>query len=228
MPATPAAPALPPGIEPVLLEGIPATSAQEIVAAATRRRYFAGQILIHSGDSATHFYLLLSGRARHYSVTDRGQRLVLGWLMPGDAFGISALVRNARIYRSDLEMEKEGEVLMWESAAIQELAERYPALYKNALIMAAELVSRYHAISVSLATLTAEERLAQALRELSRSRGRTEARGVELHVTNEHLADMANITLFTASRLLSAWHQRGDIVKGRGKIVVRAKKLLGG
>ena len=44
--------------------------------------------------------------------------------------------------------------------------------------------------------------------------------GVELDVTNEELASAANITPFTASRLLSKWRRSGVIAKRRGKILI--------
>jgi CRP-like cAMP-binding protein len=44
--------------------------------------------------------------------------------------------------------------------------------------------------------------------------------GVELDVRNEELANEANISLFTASRLLSAWQREGILVKRRGKVLL--------
>jgi CRP/FNR family transcriptional regulator, nitrogen oxide reductase regulator len=50
--------------------------------------------------------------------------------------------------------------------------------------------------------------------------------GIELDVTNEELAEAANITLHTASRLISEW-QRADLIrKSRGKILLRSSKKL--
>jgi CRP-like cAMP-binding protein len=43
---------------------------------------------------------------------------------------------------------------------------------------------------------------------------------VELDVTNEELAQAANVTHFTASRLLSHWQGQGALVKSRGKILL--------
>ena len=45
--------------------------------------------------------------------------------------------------------------------------------------------------------------------------------GVELDVTNEELANAANLTHFTASRLLSAWQRHNVVKKSRGKILLR-------
>ncbi len=50
--------------------------------------------------------------------------------------------------------------------------------------------------------------------------------GVEFDVTNEELASAANITPFTASRLLSEWQHDRAIAKRRGKILLRAPERL--
>jgi CRP-like cAMP-binding protein len=56
--------------------------------------------------------------------------------------------------------------------------------------------------------------------------GRHVAGGVELDVTNEELANAANVTAFTASRVLSAWQRNGVLKKSRGKILLRQTTQL--
>jgi CRP-like cAMP-binding protein len=50
--------------------------------------------------------------------------------------------------------------------------------------------------------------------------------GVALDVRNEELANEANITIFTASRLLNEWQRQGILTKSRGKIVLRSLEAL--
>jgi CRP-like cAMP-binding protein len=45
-------------------------------------------------------------------------------------------------------------------------------------------------------------------------------------VAGEELADMASVTRFTASRLMSEWHRRGILTKTRGKVLLRAPEKL--
>jgi CRP-like cAMP-binding protein len=56
--------------------------------------------------------------------------------------------------------------------------------------------------------------------------GHKTAGGVELDVTNEELANAANITLFTSSRLLSQWQRDGALTKSRGKVLLRSPARL--
>ena len=48
----------------------------------------------------------------------------------------------------------------------------------------------------------------------------------EFDITDEELANAANITIYTASRILSEWQRSGAIRKQRGKIVVRSTERL--
>jgi CRP/FNR family transcriptional regulator, nitrogen oxide reductase regulator len=49
---------------------------------------------------------------------------------------------------------------------------------------------------------------------------------MELDVTNEELADAANITRFSASRLLNEWERKGVLTKSRNKIVLHSSERL--
>ena len=56
--------------------------------------------------------------------------------------------------------------------------------------------------------------------------GQTVAEGVELCVRNEELANEANMTVFTVSRLMGEWQRQGLLVKSRGKVVLRMPEKL--
>jgi CRP-like cAMP-binding protein len=47
-----------------------------------------------------------------------------------------------------------------------------------------------------------------------------------LNINNEELANQANVTIFTVSRLLSDWQRKGLLVKSRGKVVIRSQEAL--
>jgi CRP-like cAMP-binding protein len=64
------------------------------------------------------------------------------------------------------------------------------------------------------------------LGNLANGMGQRVSEGVELNVRNEELANEANITIFTASRLLNEWQRQGILTKSRGKIVLRSPETL--
>jgi CRP-like cAMP-binding protein len=56
--------------------------------------------------------------------------------------------------------------------------------------------------------------------------GKKRTEGIHLEITNEQLANTANITIFTVSRLLSEWQRRGALAKSRGQIILRSPGRL--
>ena len=208
------------------LSGLPAANAAVVLGAARRRYFLEGEVLRHAGDPAGHVYLLVSGRARSYTITDQGKRLKILCHTPGDVFGLRALLPRAATYMVNTEMGRDGTVMVWDRATIWRLALQYPLLLSNALTLMSEHLARYVKLHVALSCHTAEERLAQVLIDLGDSIGRAVPLGTEFDITNEYLADMASVNLFTASRLLSQWHRRGAIVKSRGRVLLRSPELL--
>jgi CRP-like cAMP-binding protein len=81
-------------------------------------------------------------------------------------------------------------------------------------------VSWYVAAHVALTSQTARERLASVLFGLGKTVGQRVSTGIAIDVTNEELSESANVTPFTASRLISEWQRSGTIRKHRGRIIL--------
>ena len=92
-----------------------------------------------------------------------------------------------------------------------------PVLLENALSTASDYLSWYLAAHVALTCHSAEQRLAGVLESLAGVIGQKVSGGVELDVTNEELASAANVTHFTASRLIGRWQRHNVMKKSRGK-----------
>jgi CRP/FNR family transcriptional regulator, nitrogen oxide reductase regulator len=214
------------GLRPRFLEGLAPADLNAILAAASQQRLPANFVVTNHGDLATHLFLLIKGRARFFYITEGGRRILLHWLAPGEIFGVMALVPNPSLYLVSTEMLRDSLALAWERSTIQGLVARYPRLAVNALTTASEYLSLCVASHVAMTCRNARERLAEVLINLTRGIGQEVEGGVELDVTNEELANAANITPFTASRLLSEWQRNGALVKSRGKVLLRSPKHL--
>jgi CRP-like cAMP-binding protein len=183
-------------------------------------------VLVNQETPADHLFLLTEGRARHFFITPDGERILLFWIGPGDICGTAALLPTSSSYQVSTETLKDSRVLVWDRATIRGLAARYPRLWDNAHLIASDYFAWYLASHVALSCHTAQERLAQIIVTLAGTIGHKVPSGVELDVTNEELANAANITLFTSSRLLSRWHRHGAMVKSRGKILLHSPERL--
>jgi len=205
-----------------LLRGLGQRETALILVAAKRRRFYSKSLMTYQGEPADQLMLLWTGRARYFFETPNGKKLILRWITPGDIFGGAALVSRPSTYIVSTEAVRDSVVLVWDGPTIRALARRFPELFENALFLAADYISWYVAAHAALTSKTAQERLAHVLLELASSIGQKVAGGVELDVTNEELANSANITPYTTSRMVSEWQRSGAIRKRRGKILLRS------
>jgi CRP/FNR family transcriptional regulator, nitrogen oxide reductase regulator len=208
------------------LQGLPTADLELIIAASTPRRFIANAVVTNQGDPAEYFFLLTKGCARHFSLTEDGRKVLLMWLSANDVFGGSALVREPSFYLFSTEMAKDSCALVWRRNVIRELIAQYPGLHDNALSIASDYFAWFQASHMALVSDNARQRLARVLTSLAEGIGHKVQGGIELEITNEQLANAANVTPFTASRLLSEWHRKGTVKKSRGSVLVRSTRGL--
>lgn len=212
--------------EPRFLDGLVPADVKTIVSAAKQRRYLAKSVITSQGDPAEHFFLLVTGRARYFYLTARGRKLVLRWLTPGDICGQAALQCRPSEYLIGTEAVHNSSLLVWDRASIRGLIARYPQLTDNTLLVMFDYLHFYRDSHIALTHDTAHQRLAHALTNLAHTIGQRAGRDIEVDVRNEELAHEANVTPFTASRMVSAWQRKGILTKSRGKVVLRSPELL--
>jgi CRP-like cAMP-binding protein len=208
------------------LEGIGPRDLSVILAAARPRQFKANSVILSQGNPADYLFLLTKGRARYFFTTEDGRKLLLFWLSPGEIMGGAALLANPSLYLASAETLKDSHVLVWDRSAIRELAARYPRLLENALITASDYLTWYITTHVALTTHSARRRLGGVVMCLAELIGREVPGGLEFDATNEELANAANITQFTASRLLSEWQRNRAVLKRRGKILLCSPEKL--
>jgi CRP-like cAMP-binding protein len=172
--------------------------------------------------------MLAKGGARYFFTTSQGQDVNLFWLAPGDIFGGASLLPQSSEFIVSTEATKESTILVWQRAAIRALTSQFPRLLENGLSTACDYLVWYLATHLSLVFDSARERLAHVLYSLSHGIGQRCTEGIRLEITNEQLANTANLTPFTVSRLLSEWQRKGAILKSHGAILLcRPEQLFG-
>ncbi len=213
-------------VKPRFLEGLAEPEVDAVLTAARQRQYMANSVVTNQDHPADHLFLILTGRGRHFFITPDGQKTLLLWLPPGEVFGGAAFLSKPVPYLVSTEIVMDSCVLVWDRAAVRSVAAQYPRLVENALLIAYDYLVVYRAMHVALTCHTARQRLAAVLVNLASGIGHEVPGGIELDVNNEELANEANVTLFTASRLLSEWQRNGMVVKNRGKVLLRSPAQL--
>lgn len=202
------------------LDGLAPPVRKAILGAARQRRFHANSVITNQGDPADHLFLLTKGLARYFTITEKGRKLLFQWLGPGELFGGMTVLSIRSSYLLNTETVTETSVLVWDRATIRGLIARYPRLLENALLGASDFVAWHLASQIALACHTARQRVAQVLVTLARTIGKKTPGGIALHITNEELSNAANVTPFTASRLISQWQRTHALVKRRGKLLL--------
>lgn len=213
-------------IRPRFFERLTPSEITAVTSAAKQRRYLRGSVIINQATPADHFFLLTSGRARYFYWTRDGRKVILLWLPAGEVFGVAALLLQHSDYLVCTEAVKDSSVLVWDRSTMRILMARYPQLTDNVLNIMQDYLIAYRAIHVSLACHAAPQRLAQVLVSLAEGIGRSVTGGIELDIRNEELANEANITTFTTSRLLREWQHKGALRKRRGKLLLQSIEKL--
>jgi len=116
--------------------------------------------------------------------------------------------------------------MVWEYNRLQTLLTQYPQIRKNiSMILAGrlhELEERFR----EMATEKVARRLALTLLRLLKRVGKPGRGGMEISLTREELAQMTGTTLFTISRVLSSWAEKGLVLPRRQGVVINDPKKL--
>jgi CRP/FNR family transcriptional regulator, nitrogen oxide reductase regulator len=209
-----------------LFKGLAKSEIELVVSAAVLRKYQRGAVLSGEGEAANEFFMLLSGRARYFTLTEDGRRVILRWILPSEVFGVMAVMPELGAYLVSTESVRDCELLTWRRADIRRLALRYPRLLENVLTMTSDYFTWYVTAHLALISHSARQRLARVLFHLANDIGRPVEGGIALDITNEELADAAHITRFSTSRLLQEWQRKGILTKRRSKLVLISSERL--
>jgi CRP-like cAMP-binding protein len=204
-----------------LFTGLPAPALADVFASARPRRVPPGGYYFHEADPATHFYVLTEGRLKITQLTPEGHQVIHMLLTAGEPFGgVAALGEGS--YPISAEAVEECVALSWDAQAMVGIMKKYPEVAINT---ARFLARRFHELQVQhrqLMTERVERRVARALLKLAANTGREGKGGVEIDfpLSRQDLAEMTGTTLFTVSRLLSAWDEQNVIVAERQRVTL--------
>jgi CRP-like cAMP-binding protein len=211
-----------------LLAGVEPDARRAILAGSHRRTIQPGQVLFRMGEPADHLFVLSKGRVRFGRLCGKtGREVVMGILGPGDVFGLGSLLAADMPYIGTAQAIERGEALVWTRDVIQRFAVEHPQIAGNVLHVALRYAVLFVERHERLLSKTAEQRLAYALMRLGSGSGVPSGPGIRIQIKNEQLASLADVSSFTASRLLKGWERNGAVTKARGAVnIICPERLL--
>jgi CRP-like cAMP-binding protein len=209
----------PPMNLPILFSGMSTQDFSRITATGRVREFERGEMLYFEGDSIQQVSLITSGLVKTTQVGMSGAEVILRLSGTGDVLGAVSLFSTGKHSRT-AEAFRACRVLVWDAPAFKSLVTRYPVLQQNTIQILGEhlreLEERFHEVATEKVGL----RVARQLVRLREQIGRPVNGETDMGISREDLAQMTGTTLFTVSRLLSAWETRGWVKCGREMVTI--------
>jgi CRP/FNR family transcriptional regulator len=176
-----------------------------------RRRVKEGQTLYREGDDFQFVYAVRSGTFKSSLTLLDGREQVTGFQMAGELMGLDGLASGQ--HASSAVALEDGEVCSIPYAQLADVAATNPGMqHVLSRLMSREIV-REHGLMTLLGSMSAEERVASFLLNISQ---RMKARGYShrefhLRMSRADIGSYLGMKLETVSRTLSAFHQQGHL-----------------
>jgi CRP/FNR family transcriptional regulator len=183
--------------------------------------FLAGEALIWEGDQAGQIFDVLEGVLRVYKILPDGRRAIMGFVYPGDVFGVSYQHRSLFTAEAVTAVK----VRRFSRERFFSLASQSPDLLSQLFALLCDKMSAAHEQMLLLGRKSAEERVVSFL--LAVHRKCAAGNEIELPMSRLDMADYLGLTIETVSRMMTSLARRGLIhATGRHKIALRRLSAL--
>jgi CRP/FNR family transcriptional regulator, nitrogen oxide reductase regulator len=208
-----------------LFSGFSLEDFRRISAAARLKRFKRGEMLYVEGDPVEQVLLLISGSVKVTQVGPKGLEVILRLGAPGDVLDPVSLFSSGRHYTT-AQVTRECGALVWDPGTFKAQVECVPVLHQNMIRIVCGHLQDLEERFRELATERVALRVAHQLIRLQEQAGSPQEVDVEIGLSREGIAQMTGTTLYTVSRLLSAWEQHGLVSSRRESVMVSDIRLL--
>lgn len=211
-----------------LLARLPRAVLDEAAAAARVRRLPRDMRIFDQGEPAGRAHALLSGCVRISQTGSDGEEILVRLIGPGEIFGCVPTLTDG-LYPADATVMADSVEVSWDPADLLVLMQRHSAIALNMVAVLGKRIGEAQERLRELATQSADRRVAHTLLRLMKQAGSETDAGVRIlfPLRRKDIADIAGITLHTASRILADWERRGLLISQNQHLIVASPKELG-
>ncbi len=210
---------------PPLFNGVLPGDYLKISAVARNRQFEKGEMLHMEGDAGKQVLLLTAGLVKLTKIGTSGNEVILRLCDPGEVLGVADLFFLGT-HSTSAQAFRPCRVLSWDIPAFKSLVGAHPILHQNmARILGKHLFDLQDRFR-EVATERVGSRVAHQVVRLVEQIGRSSEGAVEIALSREELAQMTGTTLFTVSRLFSAWEALGIVKPRREAVLILNMALL--
>ena len=202
-----------------LFTGLSEGICSHIISAAERRTFSRYSNLFSQKEEIRDLVLLESGNVKHTQTGPDGHETLLRICGPGEIIagpGFSGVSRHRYSARSI----DDSTVLSWRSEDVRNYMQLHP---RFAINISQILSSKLSELEARIREFTSEEattRVALLLVRLCKQMGKHAEEGIRIAITQEEIAQMVGLSMFTVTRMLARWSDRGLLLTRRQAIIV--------
>ena len=171
----------------------------------TRRTFTRDEEIYGEGAAADCWFMVVSGTVRICKLLADGRRHIAEFCFSGDCFGLD----NATERQVSAEAVGEVTVMRYSRRATERLIEEIPSLARQICDITLRDLAHAQSHMLLLSRMTAPERVATFLLELSERRDAR--RALEVPMSRTDIADYLGLTIETVCRVLSVFKRDGSI-----------------
>jgi len=176
-----------------------------------RKRIKRNEYLYRTGDAFRSVYAMRTGFFKTFITSSRGQEHVSGFHMTGELLGMDAICEDK--HNCNAIALEDSELCEIPFSELEMLGRKIPSLQHHFHKIMSREISRNHSLVILLSSMSADERLAAFLLNLSQRMG---ARGYsftqfQLRMTRGDIGSYLGLKLETISRMLSKFQEEGLI-----------------
>lgn len=204
-----------------LFEQLSARERRKVADEVVETHYRKDEFIFREGERATSFHILKAGTVKCVKTSPEGRQVTLKVLMPGDLFCCDAAVLDNGTHPGCAQPMGDVSVLSLSRDSYYELLRRNPDAALQVIQFLGARLNEAQETAKVLALNPADQRLAALLVKLAGRIGLREGNHVRLTVrlTRQDLADMAGMTVETATRIMGRF-KRDKLVSGTAKSLV--------
>ncbi len=183
--------------------------------------YQKGEYIFREGDPTEWFHIVKDGTVKCVKSSADGRDMTLKVLTPGDLFCCEASVFEGSAHPGCAKVLDGATVLKIPKARYLEILRRNPEMAIEVIQYLGERLREAQDNAKALVFHKAEQRMASILLSLANKAGQPDPDGIRLQarLTRRDLADMAGLTVETATRIMGRF-------KTENMVIGKAKKLV--
>ena len=193
-----------------LFYGFQADEYCELCRSARTKTLAPGETLYRAGDPVRQIFYVVGGLVKITHLGSHGTEIILRFGAAGDVLGGLELF-STDDHCTSSQAFRQTRTLVWEASVFSALVHRHPRLLHNVVRAAGRQLFQLGERFFEVSTERVSARVARQVLRLMEQMGRPVNGNIEMTISREDVAKMTGTTLFTVSRLFSAWDAEGLI-----------------